>query len=614
VPFFSLSTVLASDVDCGGPRGPFCGRLGTYLAVTPVKDLGQVVARATQSRRLVLGFSLCLAALSACNSGVISDGSAPGTGGSAPGDPPPGAGSGGTSANGSAGSNGDPNAVGPRPLARLTRREYNNTVRDLLGDTTHPADGFADDRDRSFLFRRAGLVATQDADLLRDAAEALATTAKGSLTKLLPCDPTTGEEACAAKFISDFGMRAYRRPLSEPETTRLKALYANARGALKMTFNDAIEVMLEGVLQSPAFLYHWESPYVAPSLEGAAVHLSPYDVASRLSYFIWGSMPDQALFDAAGSGKLATEADIAAQARRMLADLKAKDAASSFFREWLELDDLSQLPKDAAAYPDYSDALKTSLLDETNAFVQSVLFDSGGRLETLLSADYSFSNQALSAVYKTGASGSALSKTPLDTSQRLGILTDPAFLVLTGSPDGSNPVKRGKAVYQKLLCGDLPPPPPNVPAAKPPSAGGTTRERFTEHDQNPCARGCHLLMDPLGYAFEHYDGIGRYRTTDNGQPVDSKSQVEIDGTVRQFADAVELSKILSVSATVRTCFAKQWFRFAFGRAETDADAPSLAAVATAFAANQYDMRELAPAIAASRSFRYRSLATGEVMP
>jgi hypothetical protein len=325
-------------------------------------------------------------------------------------------------------------------------------------------------------------------------------------------------------------------------------------------------------------------------------------------------MPDQALFDAAGAGKLTSDADIAAQATRMLADDKAKDAASAFFREWLEIDQIAALPKDALSYPDYKADLQGAMVDETQAFAQSVLFDAGGKLETLLTADYTFSNQLLGKVYGNTATGTMLAKTTVDTTQRLGLLGEPAFLTMTGSPDGSNPVKRGKAVYTKLMCGDLPPPPPNVPPAKPASQGGTTRERFTEHDQNPCAMACHTLMDPIGYAFEHYDGIGRYRTMDNGQAVDSTGMVNIDGGSKPFADAVELSKILATSDTVRGCFAKQWFRFAVGRPETDGDAPSLSSVAAAFATNQYDMRDLAPAIAQSRSFRFRSLAAGEVAP
>jgi hypothetical protein len=567
-----------------------------------MRDSKLAVAGVPSLVSLVVGVGAALAGLLACDASI---GGADGAAGSGPLN---GAGSsgGGTSGVGTA------NAVGPRPLLRLTRREYNNTVRDLLGDTTRPADEFPDDRDRAFLFRRSGLVATQDADLLRTTAEALAKTAIQTPSKVLPCDAASGEDACAAKFIAEFGKRAYRRPLSDVETMRLTALYQNARSTQKMTFNDAIETLLEGILQSPAFLYHWESPYEAPKLDGAVVQLGAYDVASRLSYFIWGTMPDQALFDAAAAGKLTADADIAAQARRMLTDEKAKDAATAFFREWLEIDQIAPLPKDAKSYPDYNDELKDALLSGTEAFARSVLFDGGGKLETLLSADYTFSNQALGKVYGNSASGTTVSKTMLDTSQRLGLLMEPSFLTLTGSPDGSNPVKRGKAVYTKLLCGVLPPPPPNVPPAKPATAGGTTRERFAEHSQNECARGCHTLMDPLGFAFEHYDGIGRYRTMDNNQPVDSTGMISLDGVDHAFTDAVQLTKILSTSDTVRSCFAKQWFRFAVGREETDGDAPSLAIIATAFATNQFDMRDLAPAIAVSRSFRYRSLAAGEV--
>lgn len=505
----------------------------------------------------------------------------------------------------------DPLAAGPRPLSRLSRREYNSTVRDLLGDTTHPADDFPDDRDRTFLFRRAGLVATQDADQLRSSAEALAETALGSLDRLLPCTPAGAEDACAAQFIGSFGARAFRRPLSDPETARLTALYRDARDAQKLDFSSAIGLLIEAMLQSPAFLYHWESPYLAPTHQGNVVKLAPYDVASRLSYFIWGSMPDQQLFDAAAAGKLTTDADIAAQASRMLADDKAKDAATAFFREWLEIDQLAALPKDAATYPEYGASLEQALVTETETFARSVLFEGGGKLQTLLTADYSFENQLLTGVYGGAAAGSSFVKTSLDGSQRLGLLTQPSFLAMTGSPDGSNPVKRGKAVYQKLLCGVLPSPPPNVPPAKPASAGGTTRQRFAEHGENQCAKGCHSLMDPIGFAFEHYDGIGRYRTMDNGQPVDASGSIKLDGVDQPFADAIELAQLLASSDSVGSCFAKQWFRFALGRGETDGDAAALAGVVGAFRDSQFDMRSLAPAIAVSRSFRFRSLAAGE---
>jgi Protein of unknown function (DUF1592)/Protein of unknown function (DUF1588)/Protein of unknown function (DUF1595)/Protein of unknown function (DUF1585)/Protein of unknown function (DUF1587) len=539
-----------------------------------------------------------LSALSGCEGAITSPSS------TADGGLPPGS-------VGSPGPGADANAVGPRPLSRLSRREYNNTVRDLLGDTTRPADAFPEDHDRTFLFRRAGLVATQDADLLGSAAEALAATALQTPSKLLPCEPSGGEQACADQFIAEFGKRAYRRPLSSVESARLSALYQNARTAQQMSFTEAIGLLVEAMLQSPAFLYHWGAPDEAPRLQGAAVELGAYEVASRLSYFIWGSMPDQALFDAAAAGKLSSDVDIAEQARRMLADEKAKDAVTAFFREWLEIEQLQHLPKDAATYPQYDAGLKSALVGETEAFVKSVLFEGDGKLETLLGAGYSYSNQTLAGVYGTSATGSTFSQVTLQPTERLGLLTQPSFLTVTGAPNGSNPIKRGKAVYERLLCGELPPPPPNVPAAKPASAGGTTRERFAEHASNACAKACHSLMDPLGFAFENYDGIGRYRTMDNGQPVDATGSIELDGVAQPFSSAIDLAKVLSTSDRVRGCFATQWFRFAVGRKETAGDAPSLSVIQSAFAAHQFDVRALAPAIAGSRSFRFRSPAAGE---
>jgi hypothetical protein len=207
--------------------------------------------------------------------------------------------------------------------------------------------------------------------------------------------------------------------------------------------------------------------------------------------------------------------------------------------------------------------------------------------------------------------GADLKRTQLDGTQRAGFLTQPGFLALTGAADGSHPVRRGKAVYEKLLCRELPPPPANVPPAKPASAGGSTRDRFTEHDNNDCAKACHQLIDPLGFAFENYDGIGKYRTMDNGKMVDASGEVELDGASKRFANAVELSAHLAGSAEVRRCFATQWVRFALARQESAADLASVDTAAAAFAPASASVRDLMAAVAAMRSFRYRSPSPGE---
>jgi hypothetical protein len=566
---------------------------------------------------------LCGLALSAACTGQIGDtrdpsGGGPSTagGGASAGGPSTGTDGGNSSANGGGTSaSGDPNAAGPMPMLRLTNREYNNTVRDLLGDTTQPANQFASDRDVTFEFRRASDVAVQDAMLLRTAAEAIAAAAAPKIVPgtLLPCDPATGENNCAQKFISTFGPRAFRRPLTTDEATRLMALYTTGRSTLALGFTGAIGLLIEAILQAPQFLYHWESaPTAALIHEGAVVRLDPYQTASRLSYFVWGSMPDDMLLTAAAAGQLDTAAGVQTAARRLLADPKAKDTVSSFFSDWLGLEGLSTATKDATLYPKYTPALQQAMLDETSIFVQNVVFGGDGRLATLLGAPYSYINTALGGVYGVQASGAAMQRTNLNPAQRAGFLTHGSFLALTGSAEGSNPVRRGKAVFTKLLCQSLPPPPPNVPAPAPASAGGTTRARFVQHDQNACAKSCHQSMDPIGFAFENYDGIGQYRTTDNGQPVDASGSVMLDGAPQHFNDVIELIGLLAKSSEVRSCFAGEWSRYALSRVDTAADKPSLQATAAAFGSDMATLQDLMTAIATMRSFRYRSLSPGEM--
>jgi hypothetical protein len=524
-------------------------------------------------------------------------------------------GSGGTGSAGSSFAPGDPNAAGLMPMLRLTNREYNNTVRDLLGDTSQPASQFASDRDPTFEFRRAGTVAVQDATLVRTAAEALAAAAAPNLVngKLLPCDPATGEDACAQKFITTFGQRAFRRPVTAAEVTRLTTLYTAARTTLKLAFTDAISVLIEAMLQTPQFLYHWEADPTAMNIhEGAVVRLASYQIASRLSYFIWGSMPDDALLAAAAGGQLDTVAGVQTAARRLLGDPRAKDTVSAFFADWMALDGLAARTKDTTVYKTYTAATQQAMLDETSAFVQNVTFGGDGRLATLLGAPYSYINATLAPLYGAQATGTAMTKTSLDPTQRAGLLTQGSFLALTGNADGSNPVRRGKFVYTKLLCHSLPPPPANVPPPAPASAGGTTRQRFTTHDQNACAKGCHTVMDPIGFGFENYDGIGQYRTMDNGGAVDATGMITLDGVPQSFTDAIGLVGLLAKSPEVRTCFSGEWSRFALSRVDTPDDAASLQATAAAFASDTASVQDLIAAVATMRSFRYRAPSAGEM--
>jgi hypothetical protein len=549
--------------------------------------------------------------------GGAGQGDEPGTGAGAGTGTGAGTGAGTNTGTGTGTGTGDANSAGVMPLRRLTAREYDNTVRDLLGDKTAPGQDFPSDRDPGFGYHRPGVVSPLESERLRDAAEALASAAVANFATLMPCTPAAPAEegACAQKFAEQFGLRAYRRPLLKAEVDRLLALYQSGREQLALPFKDSIGLMLEGMLQSSAFLYRWELGPQAPLKEGNLLRLGPYEIASRLSYFLWSTMPDKELFDAAGAGKLNTAADVEGQVRRMVKDPRAREGVGQFFEEWLDIEQVTERSKDAQLYPEWNDDLKAAMVAETRAFVAEVLFGGDARLSTILTAPYSMVDAALARLYgASNVQGTTLQKVNLEASQRAGVLTHGSFLAVTGSPEGSNPVTRGRAIYLHLLCKDLPAPPPDVPAPMPASAGGTTRDRFEAHAKQDCARSCHQLFEPFGYAFENYDGIGRFRTRDNDLPVNATATVTIDGAQKSFSNARELAKLLSDSAEAQRCFANQWLRFAFRRGEGDADMASVTSAVGRFAGASLDIRELLVGLASSRTFRYRSPNPGEVLP
>jgi hypothetical protein len=522
---------------------------------------------------------------------------------------------------GGVGAPADPLAAGVRPVLLLSAREYLNTVRDLLIDTTLQEGALPPgDEDLqatpSFAFKEPHDVAVQDATLLQGAAEALARNAVAHLTTLLPCatPPAAGtaETTCLNTFMTTFMPRIYRRPLTAAETAHLMALYTTGRSTLALGFNDAIGLLIEAGLQSPQFLYHWEvDPGSAVGPAGAVVKLGNYELASRLSYFLWGTMPDTALLAAAAGGQLNSPASVESQVRRMLQDPKASASYLNFFTDLL-LDTLSDTPKDPVTYPMFNAALTAAMATEVQTLVTGIM-TSTGRFTDLMTGTNSYANQALAAFYGIpGVTGTALKPVMLNPAQRAGLLTSGAFLALSGDTAESNPPRRGKAIYTKFLCGVMPPPPNGVPKPADAATGGTMRQRMEVHDLNPCAGACHRIIEPLGFAFEEYGGIGEFRTIDNNAPVNSSGSIVLDGQTYPYNSAPELVKLMAASPTVQGCFATQWLRYAFGRAETPADQASLNAAATALASTG-DVRELIVALARSRTFTYRTAAAMELV-
>lgn len=496
--------------------------------------------------------------------------------------------------------------TGALPLRRLTRTEYNNTVLDLFGDSSRPANAFAlDDAVGPLLNNVASAVSALMAEQYRDAAEAIAARASAGVVNALSCDVTKVAEAtCIARVIDTYGRRTFRRPVSADERAALVALAASveAESDARATFTTRVRVLLAAMLQSGSFLYRTEVGVVVPGTSAAA--LDDYELATRLSYLLWASGPDDALLDAAAASKLSNAQGMQEQVARLLRDARFARAVESLHTQWLGLDELALLSKDENAYPDFNATLRDAMWSDVTNFVDEIVVRGDARLETLLTAPFAFvtpSNAALYGVRYTGKSGEPV-KVELAPSQRAGLLTQPAFLAVHANPNQSSPIKRGVAIRERLLCQGLPAPPPDVPAPPAPRAGATTRERFATHTSVAACASCHTLIDPIGFGLEHYDGLGRYRSTENGLAIDSSGELtgSVDGAGR-FDGAVELAERLAHSETVRSCVASVWLRFALGRA---ADACTLRSAQQDFAASDYDIRKLIVAITQTDAFRY----------
>ncbi len=503
------------------------------------------------------------------------------------------------------------------PLRRLTRQEYANSVRDLLGATNVARDDLpADETVGPFASNTVTALGDLGTQQMLDSAERLGSAVvatQAALDRLVACDRTAGatDATCAAGFIDRLGRRAFRRPLAADEKARYVALFSST--AAGGTFADGIRLVVQTMLQSPSFLYHLElDPMPAtPAAAGTIVALDQYQLAARLSFFLWNSVPDDALLTSASSGKLADVVGVRAEVTRMLADARARDAISTFHAQWLDLTKLAALGKDPTLFPRFTPALRDALQAETLAFVDDVLRAGDGRLDTLLTAPYSVLDGPLFDLYgvarPAGTTGPV--RVDLDPTQRAGLLTQGAFLATHAHENQTSPVARGVAILRNVLCVALPDPPPNVDNAPPdPKAGATTRERFATHESVASCAVCHKLIDGIGMGFEAYDAIGAFRATDGGRAVDATGTVvgapEIAGP---FDGAVALSRKLAGSAQVQQCVARQWFRFALGRMETASDGCSLKGMFDGFQTSGHDVRQLLASIATSDAFRYRKV-------
>jgi hypothetical protein len=526
-----------------------------------------------------------------------SKGSTPGPGPATPGTSP------GASGPGSSCSVADP---GLSPLRRLTRVEYDNTVRTLLGTTGSVAAELFPPDEEQFGFDNSaegrGLNAALAEGYLR-AAERLAREAVGKLASLLPCDPAAkGEAACLDQFLDGFGQRAWRRPLEAGEKDNLRQVFAS--GKTGGGFASGIEAVIQVMLLSPQFLYRDERGVDEPGK--SYQRLTGWELASRLSYFLWGSMPDEALFAAAREGKLSSREEIAAQARRMLKDDRAFAMMKNFYGQWLELRPLDSLDKEADAFPAFKEGTNKLMRLETESLVEHVLRNDG-KLSTLFTAPYTFVNGPLAAYYGfKGVTGEQFQKVDVDPAQRAGIVTQGGFLSshATPQPGLTALIFRGRFVREHYLCEDMPEPPENAADMSPPVTATTTPRSWSKArmDIGACG-GCHALIDPIGYGFEGFDEIGLPRA----KPGDTSGEVHGTDIEGPFTGAVDLAKKLAGSKQARACVATQWFRFSQGRLEdTKRDACSLNALKAALEQSGGDLKELLVALTQTDAFLLRS--------
>ncbi len=494
---------------------------------------------------------------------------------------------------------------GPALVRRLTRLEYDNTVRDLIGvDDALARSTFAPEEE-SLGFdnnARALQVAPLHAEQFMEASEALSTRVVARFDALHTCE--VRDRDCAAAFIRDFGRRAWRRPLDTVEQLRLIAVYDTGAQMEGVPFENGVGLVAQALLQSPHFLYRIElgEPTEVPGLN----RLGPFELASRLSYLVWRSMPDDALLDAAAADALGTPDQLAGQLHRLLADERAPDAVWTFFRQWLDLDEIDHVDKDRATFPLWTDALRLELAEESRHFVDHVVW-SAGDLRELYLADYAFVDRRLADHYALApVTGDAFRKVSTG-GQRRGVLTQGALMAATSKPNQTSPIHRGILVRERLLCAALPPPPPDVTATPPdPDPSLTTRERFAAHTEDETCRSCHRLIDPIGFGFEHFDALGRWRDTENGLPVDASGEVvqtyDLDGP---FDGVTELAQRLAGSEQAQRCVALQTFRYAFGRWESPIDTCTLDALYDAYVDGGHRFDALLEGVVVSDAFRFR---------
>jgi hypothetical protein len=490
-------------------------------------------------------------------------------------------------------------------IHRLNRLEYNNTVRDLLGVTSRPADKFPADGGGG-----GGFDNNADTLFVPPILMERYLTAAGEILQEAPAerifvvkpDKKTPPRVAARGSLAFLASRAFRRPVETEELNGLMKLYDQAI-ARKESHENAVRFALKAVLVSPQFLFRVEQDQ--PGSEPYPIN--DYELASRLSYFLWASMPDSELFALAREKKLRDPKVLDAQVMRMLKDPKADAFAESFVSQWLRTRELmTSAQPDPRRFRTYTPSLRDAMARETELFFADLLREDGSLIR-LLDANYTFVNEELAKHYGlTGVTGPEFRKVTLPDRNRGGVLTMASVLTITSYPQRTSPVLRGKWVLEEILGAKVPPPPPNaggLPADDAPKQGLTFRQRLEKHREKPECSSCHDRMDPVGFGLENFDAIGRWRTTIGNEPVDSSAEMP---TGEKFSGPAGLKQIIMAR---KDDFARniteKMLAYALGRGLEPYDIPTIRAITEELKKNDYRSSVLIREVVKSFPFQYR---------
>ena len=486
----------------------------------------------------------------------------------------------GTSAAGAAGAMAGAPDLGSSILHRLNRTEYNNTVHDLLGTSKSPADTFPPDGASAGFDNNASALtlSTTSLRLMESAAEALAAEAADptgpALERIAPCaapETETNTATCVTDFVRAFGLLAWRRPLSEDEVTAMVAVAGSGLLKFKETYAQQVERAIMAFLISPHFLFRVELDADPASVVSHS--LAAYELASRLSYFVWSSMPDAALLASAKDGSLLTDAGLGQQLERMLRDAHARAFSENFAGQWLQLRAAATFAPDTQLFPKWNTALREDMVKQTKLSFADLLSGTSA-LGDLFLSDSGYLNDRLAAFYGLPLPGSSeLKKVQLPVGPRRGLLGQGAVLSAQSLPVRTSIVHRGQFIQEHLFCSPVPPPPANIPTLPPTTATGSQRQRLEAHVSSPVCAACHHAMDPYGFVLEQFDAIGSIRTQDGDIPIDTSSKLP-DGT--QVANVQELQAVMAADPRIANCFAQQIATYALGRTLDSKDASLLA--------------------------------------